>query len=134
MPPLRLPKEGFLQYLPNLQKAEEIDVKSDAEVVIKIDLKKSWKINESGPSFINLLELVDDDKANMVASFDWRAVSAREIKLPKLKNGKDYMLQGTIYFCEDKKNSLCYIKSYEQRIEADSGEEKTQIQIKLGYN
>jgi thiol-disulfide isomerase/thioredoxin len=133
MPPLRLPKEGFLQYLPNLQKAEEIDVKSDAEVVIKIDLKKGWKINESGPSFINLLELVDDDKANMVASFDWRTVSTKEIKLPKLKDGKYYMLQGTIYFCEDKKNSLCYIKSYEQRIEADSGEEKSQIEIKLGY-
>jgi len=28
---------------------------------------------------------------------------------------------------------LCYIKSYEQRIEADSGEEKSQIEIKLGY-
>ena len=133
MPPLRLPKEGFLQYLPNLQKAEEIDVKSDAEVVIKIDLKKGWKINESGPSFINLLQLVDDDKANMVASFDWHAVSTKEIKLPKLKDGKDYMLQGAIYFCEDKRNSLCYIKSYEQRIEADSGEEKSQIEIKLGY-
>jgi hypothetical protein len=96
-------------------------------------LKSSWKINEEGPSFINLLELVKNHQANLVENFDWHAVSAKELKLPKLASGKDYILQGTIYFCEDKKNSLCYIKSYQQKVNADSDEKLAEIVVKLGY-
>lgn len=132
MPPLKLPKEGFLQYLPNLQKSADAKVKTDSEIAIKINVKEGWKINETGPSFINLLEMVKDTKANMVTSFDWHSIKAKEMKLPKLESGKDYLLQGTIYYCEDKKNSLCYIKSYEQKVTADSDEKAAEIEIKLG--
>ena len=133
MPPLKLPKEGFMQYLPNLQKSDDIMVKADTEIKLKIDLKSSWKINEEGPSFINLLELVKNHQANLVENFDWHAVSAKELKLPKLASGKDYILQGTIYFCEDKKNSLCYIKSYQQKVNAYPDEKLAEIVVKLGY-
>jgi thiol-disulfide isomerase/thioredoxin len=132
MPPLKLPKEGFLQYLPNLQKSEDVEVKSDAELSIKIDLKDGWKINEDGPSFVNLLELTKSNEANLVSSFDWHAVKSREMKLSKLKDGKTYILQGSIYYCENKQNALCYIKSYEQKIIPSSSGEG-QILIKLGY-
>lgn len=132
MPPLKLPREGFLEYLPNLQKSEDVKVKSDFEVVVKIDLKDGWKINEEGPSFVNLLELVKDDKANLVASFDWNAVREKTMKLPKLKSGQDYILQGSIYYCQTKQNALCYIKSVEQKIVAESGETGGEILIKLG--
>ena len=132
MPPLKLPKEGFLQYLPNLQKSEDLEVKSDAELSIKIDLKDGWKINEDGPSFVNLLELTKSNEANLVSSFDWHAVKSKEMKLSKLKDGKTYILQGSIYYCENKQNALCYIKSYEQKIIPGSSGEG-QILIKLGY-
>lgn len=132
MPPLKLPKEGFLQYLPNLKKSEDAKVKSGVEVTIKINVKDGWKINEAGPSFINLLEMVKATQANMVTSFDWHSIKAKEMKMPKLEEGKDYLLQGTIYYCEDKKNALCYIKSYEQKIIADSDEKAAEIEIKLG--
>jgi thiol-disulfide isomerase/thioredoxin len=132
MPPLKLPREGFLEYLPNLQKAEEAKVKDEAEIVIKIDLKDGWKINEEGPSFVNLLELSKDDKANLVASFDWNAVKEKTMKLPKLKSGKDYILQGSIYYCQNKQNALCYIKSIEQKIVVNSSESGLEILIKLG--
>lgn len=132
MPPLKLPKEGFLEYLPNLEKIEEAQVKAGAEILIKIDLKAGWKINESGPSFINLLEVVKDTQANLVSSFDWHSVKTKEMKLPKLEEDKDYLLQGTIYYCEDKRNALCYIKSYEQKITADDDEKSGEIVIKLG--
>ncbi len=133
MPPLKLPKEGFLQYLPNLQKSEDIVVKSNSEISIKIDLKNGWKINEDGPSFVNLLELKDDKEANLVSSFDWHSVKSKDLKISKLKDGKTYVLQGSIYYCEDKPNALCYIKSYEQKITAESSEEGNKIIIKLGY-
>jgi len=131
MPPLKLPKEGFLEYLPNLQSLAKVVVKKDEEISLKIDLEKGWKINEDGPSFVNLLELTGDKQADMVDSFDWNAVKKKEMKLPKLASGKNYLLQGTIYYCEDKKGALCYIKSYEQNISAE-GEGAAEIKIILG--
>jgi sugar lactone lactonase YvrE len=132
IPPLKLPKEGFLEYLPNLQKSAPVSVKAGQKISLKIDLNDGWKINGDGPSFINLLELVDDDKADLVASFDWYFVGQQEMHLPALNQGNNYLLQGSIYYCEDKKNALCFVKSYEQRI--DVGDNKnSEIQIKLGY-
>ena len=86
-----------------------------------------------GPSFVNLLEMVKDKQANLVDSFDWNIIKNKEVKLPKLSSGKDYMLQGSIYYCEEKRNALCYIKSYEQRIVADADEKAVVIDLKLGY-
>jgi thiol-disulfide isomerase/thioredoxin len=131
MPPLKFSKEGFLEYLPNLQQSENLVVKSDSEIVLKIKVKKGWKINEAGPSFINLLEMIKERKADLVMNFDWNNIATKEMKLPKLIEGKDYLLQGVIYYCEDKINSLCYIKSYEQRIAADSGEKNSEVIIDL---
>ncbi|OFX11200.1 MAG: hypothetical protein A3G22_02655 [Alphaproteobacteria bacterium RIFCSPLOWO2_12_FULL_40_11] len=133
MPPLKLPKVGFLEYLPNLQKISEAKVQENAEIMLKIDLADGWKINEQGPSFINLLELVKESEANLIASFDWNSIKVKEMKLPKFVKEKNYLLKGTIYYCEDQPNALCYIKSYEQKIVADDGREAEEIVIKLGY-
>ncbi len=133
IPPLKLPKEGFLQYLPNLQKNVPITLKTDTEIALKINLNNGWKINELGPSFINLLEMVNDSEANLISSFDWHSVKTAEMKLPKLKSSKTYLLQGSIYFCENKKNALCYVKSYEQKLDTSDGEKATEVEIKLGY-
>lgn len=133
MPPLKLPKEGFLEYLPNLQKSEAISLKENAEITLKIDVNDGWKINEDAPSFINLLELISDDKADLISSFDWHAVKSKQMKLPKLSSSKSYLMQGTIYYCEDKQNALCYIKSYEQKISANGDDKALQIDVKLGY-
>lgn len=132
MPKLQLPKEGFLQYLPNLYKAEPIEVASK-DSSIKIDLKDDWKINDLGPSFINLLEMISDKEAHLIATFDWNMIKNEELKLPKLEEGKKYMLQGTIYYCEKKLNALCYISSYEQQISADDNGKNNVINVELIY-
>ncbi len=132
MPQLQLPRDGFLQYLPNLYKAAPIKV-ADEKNILKIDLKQGWKINELGPSFINLLEMTDNKKANLIATFDWTMIINDELKLPKLGKDKKYVLQGTIYYCENKKNALCYISSYEQELEVDGDEKNTQIKVNLLY-
>ncbi len=132
LPPLQLPKEGFLQYLPNLYKADEVKV-ANKNVALKINLKKGWKINDLGPSFINLLEMVNDEEANLVATFDWNMIANNELKLPKLDSNKNYMLQGVIYYCENKKNSLCYISSYEQKLKSSEDEKNNSINIELIY-
>jgi thiol-disulfide isomerase/thioredoxin len=134
MPPLKLQKEGFLQYLPNLQESEDYIVKADSEISLKIDLKKGWKINNSGPSFINLLELTKSGReANLISNFDWQEVGDKKITLPKLLKEKSYVIQGSIYYCEDKKNALCYIKSYQQNIIAQPDAKNKELIIKLAY-
>ncbi len=133
MLPLKMPKEGFLEYLPNLKKAPDVKVKADTEIMLKVDLKKGWKINELGPSFINLLEVVSSDKANLVKVFDWSDIKNKEMQSPKLKAGEKYILQGVVYYCEDKSNALCYVKSYERKIIADDGEKNSEIIIKLAH-
>jgi thiol-disulfide isomerase/thioredoxin len=134
IPPLKLPKEGFLEYLPNLQKSDLISVSPNKNIALNINLNKGWKINEDGPSFINLLELIGDDEANLITSFDWYFVKKKKVTLPKLSKGEDYLLQGSIYYCEDKKNALCFVKSYEQEITADGDEKDVEVEIKLGYD
>ena len=131
MPPLQLPKEGFLEYLPNLETLKEVEVKSNSEISLKIIPNEGWKLNEDGPSFINLLELTGEAKADLVASFDWSAVKKKDLKLPKMSARGDYLIQGTIYYCEDKKNALCYIHSYEQKIITKSSG-TTKMKIILG--
>lgn len=42
LPPLQLPKEGFLQYLPNLYKADKVKVATQ-DVKLKINFKKAGK-------------------------------------------------------------------------------------------
>lgn len=133
MLPLKMPKEGFLEYLPNLKKLPEVAVKSETEISLRVDLKKGWKINDLGPSFINLLQVVKDDQANLVATFDWQNIKDREMKLPKLSDSKKYLLQGVIYYCQDKSNALCYVKSYEQNLRVDVGEKNGEVVIKLAY-
>lgn len=131
MPPLKFSKEGFLQYLPNLQKSDNLIVAADKEISVKIGLEDGWKINEKGPSFINLLELKKDNQADLVASFDWTSIRDDNVKLTKLSSDKSYTLQGVIYYCENKKNALCYVKSYEQKVSADKGEKLDVINVKL---
>lgn len=133
MPPLKLPKEGFLEYLPNLKKSPDAVVKSGDSIMLKIDLKKGWKINDLGPSFINLLEMKGEKKANLATSFDWKAIRSKTLNLPQLDPAKKYLLQGVIYYCEDKANALCFVNSYEQKLVANTSAESKEVVIKIAY-
>jgi hypothetical protein len=105
-----------LEYLPNLEKLEMVKVKSKIKIPVKISFEKGWKLNEYGPSFLNLLEIVGKKSANLIATYDWNMIKNNVTTLPELKSSKKYIIQGTIYHCQDKKNALCYVSSYEQEI------------------
>ncbi len=132
IPPLKLTKEGFLEYLPNVEQITSLNLTSNNEILVGIILNRGWKINEQGPSFINLLEITDNKKANLIASYDWNAILAKQFRLPKMKEGQDYILQGKIYYCKTTKNSLCYIKNYEQKILVNEKNSVKQFNIELG--
>ena len=132
IPTQKLSKETFVEYLPNLQKSQDIFVKSDMEIKVNLNIKRGWKVNQIGPSFINLLELKDEKNATLIASNDWNDILQKKVKSFKLKKDQEYLLQGKIYFCRDALNSLCYIKSYEQKIIAKDDSQIGQIEIEIG--
>lgn len=133
MPALKLQKEGFLQYLPNLEAGKEINLKAQSDITFAVEVEQGWKINDQGPSFLNVL-LYDDKniQADLIANFDWNVIKGKIFTLPKFEAGKKYILQGKFYYCKDSKNALCYIKSYEQKINVKSDETLTNISLKLG--
>ena len=134
MPPLKLPKEGLLEYLPNLEKIPAQKVKGDEEISLILKLKKGWKINELGPSFFNLVEVKNGEEATLISHSDWKSIKSGMIKLPKLSVDNEYYLQGTVYYCEDKMGALCLVNSYEQKLLPKKGSGKGEIVINFIYD
>ncbi|MFM6973452.1 MAG: hypothetical protein ACKOXJ_07630, partial [Alphaproteobacteria bacterium] len=132
LPQQKLSKETLVEYLPRLESGKDLSIKTNQEIEFKINVKKNWKINHLAPSFLNLLELQDNNNANILANFDWNEVIANKITLPKIASKKEYLLQGKIYYCKDTMNSLCYIKSYEQKITGDDASQLTEIVVDIG--
>jgi hypothetical protein len=133
-PRLKMPTEGLLEYLPNLTAISSQSVKEDGEVMLVFDMKKGWKINQTAPSFFNLVEIENRKEANLIASFSESIISSGSAKLPKMSSKNEYYLQGTIYYCEDKKDSLCLVKSFEQKLEPSSfGDNKIKITLNYQY-
>jgi thiol-disulfide isomerase/thioredoxin len=116
IPQLKMPTEGLLEYLPNLTTIYSQKVKENEEVMLVFDMKKGWKINQSAPSFFNLVEIKNKQDAHLIASFSDSIISSGSVKLPKMSAENQYYIQGTVYYCEDKDDSLCLIKSFEQRL------------------
>ena len=135
VPPLKLPKESFLEYLPNLQNISSTQVASNAKISINISAKKGWKINHQAPSFLSVVEIANDKKANLVAFFNWNDLKNNQVNLTTASNNQQFLLQGKIYFCQDNnkpsitKNDLCYIKSYQQKITTNKSSQNKQINI-----
>lgn len=133
IPPLKLPKEKLSEYQPNPNQSQPIEINADQDIIIKISIKPGWKINEEAPSFINLLEITKRNRANLIDNFDWQMIRAQTLKLPNLKDSKVYALQGTIYYCEDKKNALCYVENFDHKIIPVAKSKKAEIDLKVGY-
>lgn len=116
MPRQKLPADYLLEYLPNLEKLPSKAVRNIGQVKLIFNLKKGWKINDEAPSFFNLVEVKNKKEANLIASFNDTAIKSGSVKLPNISSENTYYLQGTVYYCEDKANALCLIRSYEQKL------------------
>ncbi len=110
---------------------KNIKLESDKEIDLSINLNSNWKINDLAPSYINLLSMDDVKDATIIDSYNWNDIKNNKIKLPPLKSDKKYLLQGLIYFCEDKKNALCYIKDIQYNLIIESKNYKNIINIDL---
>ena len=130
IPQPKTPKEGLSEYLPNLQIIPTTKVKNNSKINLLFDMKKGWKFNKSAPSFFNLIKIENNQEANLITSFNSDTIESGMVLLPKLSKNYIYYLQGTLYYCQDIPNSICLIKSYEQKlIPTKHGSNKIKIQF-----
>ena len=115
----------------NTYPAMEVEIASGKDIEFKINLDKKFKINFDAPNFLNLLEITGANSANLIKNFDWNEFNDLSIAIPPLENGKDYLLQGTFYYCEQAKKSVCKIKSYEQKIIVNRKSPKNSIEFEI---
>lgn len=131
LPPLKLNEENISEYYPTGDRSQNNEVSSNSPISVRLNINSGWKINENAPSFINLIEVLNRNQANLIDNFNWVAINSGEIKLPNLQNNKSYILQGTIYYCEDKKNALCYIKNIDHALIATDKSKATEIELNI---
>jgi thiol-disulfide isomerase/thioredoxin len=113
--------------LPNLFATTPATVMEQKSIPVKLDLAPGWKINHDAPSQLDLVTAQGD----VLQSYDKDALRLSTLALPPLEKGKGYKLQGTLYFCEDKANSLCLIRSFDQKIETQTTAAQNEIRFDL---
>ena len=133
LPKLELSRDELLEYISHSSNIKEEDVTSEDKISISIKMKEGWKINDGAPSFINLIEVINEKEGNLITTYDWNNIKSNQIILPKLTYGNKYYLQGVIYYCEDKELSLCKIYNYKQVLNA-TDVSNNEVEINLGYD
>jgi hypothetical protein len=113
--------------LPQLGKTEPRMVKP-GKIPVKLTLPAGWKINESAPSWLALFK-VDQ----LMMEFGRDQLKSRQIVLDHLVKTQTYRLQGTLYYCQTLKGSVCRIQSVDQRISVEpSGDDFVEIFLDTG--
>lgn len=115
MYPVSAPALLSAEELPNLL-ATKPEVTS-TDTTVSIGLPKGWKINRDAPSRLSLFTA----EGKHIESYDTPKLFALRIILPKLAPEQSYIIQGTLYYCEDKEGALCLIQSMHQEIMATKG-------------
>ncbi len=101
---------------PNLLPSEPLDVKAGWPVMGAVGLPDGWKINAEAPSRLSLFTAA----GKHLASYETKALAALRVALPELAANQEYVLQGTLYYCEDRVGALCLIQSVHQEIRSNA--------------
>lgn len=121
LPVMPMAAESSYSYddaLPSVESLPEQDVAS-VGTRLQLGLSEGWKLNADAPSY---LALFTADEYELVEQYEREALR-KGVTLPKLAAGQRYILQGTLYYCEDKEGSICLIKSVEKQLSVEEGGE-----------
>lgn len=133
LPKLEITEDKIIKFLPNFNFTDELFVKPNSIINVKMNLRKNWKINHKAPSFINLVEIDGDKKAKLIKIYSWNDIKKNQIFLPKLKNGFTYYIKAIIYYCKDTENSICMVNQYNNKINVSHDISNKDIKIDFLY-
>ncbi|MEW6057770.1 MAG: thioredoxin-like domain-containing protein [Bdellovibrionota bacterium] len=104
------------KFLPHLKPSQEqLKVQAKAQVKVKLVFQGQKKLNDKAPSWLALFEKTAEGKFQHIKSYrrdDFK--NKNTVELPALKPSLQYRLQGTFYYCEPGRESLCFIQSHDQ--------------------
>jgi len=126
--PLEMEAVAFSEDLPNATPLASAQASTQGSSV-QLKLDKGWKINHEAPSFMALFEKTGN-QWETVKSYTREELEKRQVTLPALTADKEYRLQGTFYYCEDKAGALCLIRSVDSPVDVKEAGSKT-IEIPL---
>lgn len=101
---------AYPEELPNLLVDPTLPDHLSSNAKIHLALPKGWKINHDAPSDLRIYA-VDGKRAKLAHSFTLEELRKGTIALPKLQTNFAYLLQGSLYYCEEKSGSACLIRS-----------------------
>lgn len=122
---IREPEEAppLSEDLPNVEHLGNVQVAAGRQVKVQLVLKPGWHINAEAPSYL-VLYRIENDKPTLAGHFARPALETKEAELPLLKDGGEYRLQGTLYYCEEKAGSQCLIRSVDALLKPRAGSQQ----------
>ncbi|MCE9625457.1 MAG: hypothetical protein K8R69_08420, partial [Deltaproteobacteria bacterium] len=125
---LRMPQESEgvkpSEKLPNLKIQEKWTLAPGQAIGLTLKLPEGWKVNAEAPSSLRLFQ-IKPEGASLVRAFPRSEILTKAVAIPALAAGGTYLLQGTIYYCREGKDALCFLMSAEGRILVQEGGAKS---------
>ncbi len=118
------------ELLPNLKKSSPIEVASGKPITVYIGTS-AIEINREGPSSLALFDASNypQQMANLIREYTRADILKKKIILPALEPTKQYLLQGTIYYCTEQEKGECLLISYNQELIARSSSSETELHL-----
>lgn len=117
--------------LPRLKHRAQIQISSSDQASVGFELEAGWKFNPQAPSWLAWFETVDQNRYSLVKEYEPAALQALRVKIPYLKLGKVYRLQGTLYTCKKGEESVCTLQSLDYHVQLDPQSAQREILIHL---
>lgn len=115
-----LSSAAYAQFLPNLEEVnlpeKGIEVESDFEVSLVLNIQNGLKLNREAPSKIKFMWLDKTGRLLEGAESKQVAVESTDLRQSlRAPSGHDNLIlkaDSTLYYCDVAGKSVCYIKSY----------------------
>ncbi|MBY0408466.1 MAG: hypothetical protein K2Q01_12310, partial [Rickettsiales bacterium] len=100
---------AILTEMPNpMELKKDLNLLQGQPVTFTLKMQRGWHINPDAPSYLALFDLVQNNQP--VAVFERAQLQNGMVTIPP-RMGVQYRMQGIFYYCEDKPDALCLIKS-----------------------
>jgi len=106
--------------LPNLKIDGKLVLSPGAPIALTLKFPEGWKLNAQAPSVLRLFQK-QAGEFSLAKSYGKDELSQGHVVLPSLENGWDYLLQGTLYYCREGKDALCFLMGAQESIQIEKG-------------
>jgi len=110
------PESKLASRLPNLHPTPAQILAAGGNIALQIHLDPGWKLNKQAPNWLKLFK-TEGEAVSLEKSFAKQDLAEKNLFLPPLEEKKSFRLQGTLYFCREGQEALCYLQSVDQNLE-----------------